>query len=438
MKLYLFLFMFFLNLLGHASDVSLYNVKMKPADLWLRQEAQIAEMLLLQNISPAGTYPGIVIASPQNENPNYYRHWVRDAALTMQVVLNLWELSQRPAQTEYFSRLLENYTYLSRQGQLQTGMGEPIFEVNGTPFLGPWGRPQNDGPALRAIVLVQWAKKLLDQGKFEFVKKHLYSGVLPANTVIKADLEFISWHWADPCFDLWEEVKAHHFYTKMVQRKALILGAELARRLNDPRAADWYEKQARIVEKSILEHIPAQQDWILPSLNWTEGLNYKSSNLDISVILGILHGKQDSFFKASDERVLKTFSRLSQAFAQIYPINRNSTQFAPALGRYPEDLYAGSHFNGGNPWVLATLAGAEFSYLVAGELALKNRPRSDEWMKLGDSFIQRVQYHALPNGSLSEQINRHSGYMSSARDLTWNYSAILTTLWARQQIKKHR
>ena len=45
----------------------------------------------------------------------------------------------------------------------------------------------------------------------------------------------------------------------------------------------------------------------------------------------------------------------------------------------------------------------------------------------------RVQLHANPDGSLSEQIDRHSGYMSSARDLTWNYAALLTAAWARAQ-----
>jgi glucoamylase len=55
------------------------------------------------------------------------------------------------------------------------------------------------------------------------------------------------------------------------------------------------------------------------------------------------------------------------------------------------------------------------------------------WIEAGDDFIQRVQLHANPDGSLSEQIDRYSGYMSSARDLTWSYAAFLTATWAREE-----
>lgn len=34
------------------------------------------------------------------------------------------------------------------------GLGEPKFMIDGSAFTGPWGRPQRDGPALRAIALM--------------------------------------------------------------------------------------------------------------------------------------------------------------------------------------------------------------------------------------------------------------------------------------------
>jgi glucoamylase len=37
-----------------------------------------------------------------------------------------------------------------------------------------------------------------------------------------------------------EEISGDHFFTKMVQRKALILGAALANELNDPGAGQFY------------------------------------------------------------------------------------------------------------------------------------------------------------------------------------------------------
>ncbi len=42
-------------------------------------------------------------------------------------------------------------------------------------------------------------------------------------------------------------------------------------------------------------------------------------------------------------------------------------------------------------------------------------------------MVERVKFHAYKDGSLDEQINRTSGYMTSAHNLTWNYAALLTT-----------
>ncbi len=434
-KSILFLYFFVLSLSAFAFNTSRTGIQMRSPSVWLAQESEVAQIRLLKNISPLNTVPGTVIASPQTENPNYFRHWTRDAALTMDVVFKMAKINRDPEKAKYFNQLLKDYAALSRQNQTAY-IGEPIYEVNGMVFLGPWGRPQNDGPALRAIALIEWANQLLDQGETAYVRDHLYQAAMPPNSVIKVDLEYVSWHWADPCFDLWEEVKANHFYTKMVQRKSLLLGAQLARRLNDKSASDWYELQAGFIEKSILTHLSENQDMIGASLNFTEGLNSKVSNLDISVILGVLHGGYDKFFNASYLPVQKTFDRLKNVFAQIYPVNQNHLNMGIALGRYPEDIYAGTNFNGGNPWVLSTLAGAEYSYRVAAQTAAQDVVRAQKWIQLGDDFVQRVQFHANADGSLSEQIDRYGGFMTSARDLTWNYSAVMTTLWARQESQK--
>ncbi len=439
-------FFIFLNLYAATSYQTAYSAVQKatfnPAADWLQQESQIAEIQLLKNISPPGTHLGVVIASPQNDNPDYFRNWVRDAALTMDVVLQLAKKNQDQIKAKYLNKLLNDYAVFSRQNQLAAGLGEPLFEVTGKLYDKRWGRPQNDGPALRAIVLIAWAELLIDGGQIDYVNKNLYQAELPGNSVIKADLEYVSAHWGDPCFDLWEEVEADHFYTKMVQRKALIMGAKLAQRLNDSGAANWYLLQAKRLENSIRGHIVEKENWIGASLNWSKGLSSKTSNLDISVILGVLHGKQDSFFAASDLNVITTFTKLKNVFSDLYPINGSKKSLAPALGRYPEDIYAGTDFRGGNPWVLATLAGAEYSYRVAQEVAATHLSLAMKWMKNGDLYVERVQHHANSDGTLSEQIDRNTGFMTSARDLTWNYSALLTTLWARQeselQLKKQQ
>jgi glucoamylase len=58
----------------------------------------------------------------------------------------------------------------------------------------------------------------------------------------------------------------------------------------------------------------------------------------------------------------------------------------------------------------------------------------DGLVAAGDAFVARVMAHGYPDGSLSEQINRHTGFMKSAHDLTWSYASVLTALWNRPDV----
>lgn len=400
------------------------------ADTWLAREVGLSKRKIQENITATGTVPGVVIASPQRANPDYFRHWVRDAGLVMNVVVKLAERAPSLAEKKYWETRLVDYVVFSRQNQLSrtlVGLGEPIFEVTGAPFLGPWGRPQNDGPALRAVTLIEWAHSLLDRGQQSTVRDWLYDATLPAQTVIKADLEYVSNHWRESNFDLWEEVKGDHFFTRMAQRKALVDGAALAERLNDPAAAAWYRLQANLLDQELSKHWNG--NFITATLNRTEGADYKHSGLDVAVLLGVLRAPHE-LYNVQNSQVQQTFVKLVQQFAQFYPINTRFPELAPALGRYVEDLYGGTHFNGGNPWILTTLAAAEICYQLAAHSSYVSL--AEAWVARGDAFVQRAQFHSNADGSLSEQMDRDSGYMTSASDLTWNYAAILTTSWARE------
>lgn len=400
------------------------------ADVWLASEATLSKRKIQENITAPGTVPGVVIASPQRANPDYFRHWVRDAGLVMKVVVKLATRAGTEAEKRFWEARLVDYVVFSRQNQMSrtlVGLGEPIFEVNGAPFLGPWGRPQNDGPALRAVALIEWAHALLDRGQESNVRDWLYDSRLPAQTVIKADLEYVSNHWRDSNFDLWEEVKGDHFFTRMAQRKALADGAVLAERLNDPAAAAWYRLQTSLLDQELAKHWNGQ--FITATLNRTEGADYKHSGLDMAVLLGVLRAPHPDY-DVQNPQVQKTFVKLVQQFSQFYSINTRFPELAPALGRYTEDRYGGTHFDGGNPWVLTTLAAAEICYQLSAHSS--SVAVAQAWIQKGDAFVQRTQFHAYGNGSLSEQMDRESGYMTSAADLTWNYAAILTTSWARE------
>lgn len=67
----------------------------------------------------------------------------------------------------------EIQNYITSQTHLQTvsnpsgdlsngeGLGEPKFNVDMTAFTGAWGRPQRDGPPLRATAMITYANWLI-------------------------------------------------------------------------------------------------------------------------------------------------------------------------------------------------------------------------------------------------------------------------------------
>lgn len=425
---------------------------------WLQQESILAVSHLLKNISPTNlSYidkktnqvvkviadPGTVVAA---RTDFYFYHWVRDAGLVMDTAVNQYRSSTDPKLKSALELKLNEYLNFSMKVQnleaktdlekeKYTGLGEPKYNLNGTIFTDPWGRPQNDSPALRAISLMNWADVLIKEGKINFVRERLYGNQWPAQSVIKKDLEYVAFNWRKPSFDLWEEVKGDHFYTRMVQRKAMVEGARLARLLGDTGAADWYTQEAKEIEKSLMNFWDPVKAHFVATLNRVEGLDYKQSNLDTAVILGLLHGQtNDNFLQFSDPKVQATMDKLIDAFRNEYLINQVSGFPGIALGRYPEDQYAGatSGPKQGNPWVLTTLAIAEAYYKAAREMTAQGRTsEADVYVAKGDKFVERVKLHAHADGSLSEQIHRNSGHMTSVEDLTWNYAAVLTAFWAR-------
>jgi glucoamylase len=230
---------------AHAADPDFEN--------WLGHQAQISMDKMVANISPADAARGAVVASPSRSNPNYFYFWVRDAALVMDVFARQYVVASGPVKGQLW-RMMDEYVDFSRGNQMTqtiTGLGEPKFFANGAPFNDPWGRPQNDSPALRATTLIRFANQLLNEGSDGYVRHKLYNNTIPAYTVIKSDLEFVSHHWRDPSFDLWEEVMGDHFYTRMVQLAAMREGSALAARMGDGGAAGFYQDQAKQIENSL-------------------------------------------------------------------------------------------------------------------------------------------------------------------------------------------
>ncbi len=440
--------------------IGFINLRADDFSQWLKQEKETSFRNLHRNISPEGAAKGCVVASPSKSSPDYFYHWVRDAGITMDVVVTQYKLGLD--QNNFLESRLFDFIDFSLKNQntpnLSGGPGEPKFNADGSAFSGPWGRPQDDSPALRALALIHLADFWLATGKKDLVVQRLYNADF--RSVIKLDLEYISHHWRNTSFDLWEEVKGHHFYTRSVQRRALEEGARLATTLGDRYAADWYRSQAANIQNELYRHWDANKKVVVPTIDWDGGVPYKHSGLDAAVVLGVLHGGSDSGdFSISDDRIVSTVAKIEEAFQNLYPINQKGFP-AVAIGRYPEDKYDGYSTSGeGNPWILITSGFAEYYYRLAKILKSQdsvsiNSVNEDFYSKLignpvrsgaqidsgkvanqliqkADSFLKRVRTHSDGRGGMAEQLNRHSGYQQGARDLTWSYGAFLTAALSR-------
>jgi glucoamylase len=405
-------------------------------DTWRTQQVQVSTGKIFEALSQPDTAPGVVIASPSKAYPDYYYHWVRDAGLVMDLVVDFYVKKNTIYSQQFMNQKMNDYIHFSKKNQQEqtlTGLGEPKFYVDGSAYGLSWGRPQTDGPALRALTLIRWAHIKLDEGHAEYVKQNLYNNDF--NSLIKADLEYVAQNWKLPSFDLWEEVKADHFFTSMVHLAALNQGAKLAQRLNDVGASDWYLRQAAAISSHLQSYMNPKSSYIPVSMNYVDGFHSKYSGLDIAVVLAVLRTPEDNaFVSVENTLVQKTLSVLISEFQKIYAINQAPNVPGVAIGRYPEDVYDGVGMSRANPWVLATMAVAEAYYklsIIRSEQG--STAQAQELFELADQFYQRVKSHANPDHSLSEQMDRHSGYMVGARDLTWSHASVLKAEWVREK-----
>ena len=184
----------------------------------------------------------------------------------------------------------------------------------------------------------------------------MYDGKFPTRSVIKADLEYISHFWNRTGFDLWEEIKDMHFYTALVQHKALTEGRQLAELLDDAPAAVWYGSQQHELRKLLTTSFWNKERGHLKSFLHTRD----RTGIDCGLLLASLHGGQEDLFPPWSDEILASLAVLVADMAERHPINKLTPPFYPegrlrgvGIGRYPEDRYDGVGISEGNPWYVA-------------------------------------------------------------------------------------
>ncbi|GFF25184.1 glucoamylase [Aspergillus udagawae] len=411
-----------------------------------------------------GTAAGLLIASPNTENPDYFFTWTRDAALTFKGLVDIFVEGNKFLGVNFDTLEKHIQDYISSQAVLQnvsnpsgrlsdgSGLGEPKFEVNFNPYSGGWGRPQRDGPALRAIAMLTYMRHLIQQGKKSVASNLIWP-------VVANDLAYVAQYWNHTGFDLWEEVDGSSFFTTAVQHRAMVEGSAVAQALGKPHAA--YDS----VAPQILCFL--QSYWNGSAIVSNINVNKGRSGIDLNSVLTSIHsfdpaaGCDDSTFQPCSSKALANHKVYVDAFRSIYRINAGRGPGKAAnVGRYPEDVY-----QGGNPWYLATLAAAEQlydalyqwqkqGYLTVTQTSLTFFRDFSSTVKPGtyksndptykslteyirtyaDNFVFLVEQYTPSNGSLAEQYDRNTGAPLSANDLTWSFAAFLSALQRRLSI----
>ena len=379
--------------------------------------------------------------------PDYFFHWYRDSAIIADALRLLAEdgesgIDTRGALTDFvdFSlnlRALDGRSlagaswrhavaadqrrHLRSLEELARIHGDAValetrVNPDGTLDVLDWPRPQHDGPALRALTLLRWMRS----PRFDA------SLAARAGALVRADLNIVRALVREPCFDIWEEQFARHYYTQRLGAAALAAGADWL----DASAVDAIEAAAcRRESRATLAALDAY---------WLDGEHHYRSripasgertpkDLDMSVVLAANHAADGRSEREAhgvhDPKMHATLERLEQLFEASYAINRGRPAGrAPAMGRYAGDAY----YSGG-AYYFSTLGAAEFYYRASagGGDPLRRIER-------GDAFLRTVRAFTPEDGELSEQFDQNTGEPRSARHLAWSYAAFISCVAARR------
>ncbi len=386
-----------------------------------QSEINIFFQYFLNNIDINST--GAVAAAPDLNTPggSYFYHWARDGALTINTLFMFTNMSFAKPYTDDYLKWIQFVQTQKDPNNLDIRI-EPKYEIPlGTAYTGPWCRPQNDGPGLQAITLINTA-----------------SDYLKSWSSIKYNLDYIvSGYNSDTC-DLWEEiVSSDFFWNRATMVKSLLIGSRLANKLGFTEDAKIWNQTATTIKNEIY------------STHWNGFYFYESNNrpVDGAVIVALndAYDELTDFLDPLSYEIASTVYYYNLLFSTEYPINEYDKKFYGILyGRYPGDVYAG-----GNPWILTTAALGSLMYRISNKLQ-QGFIMSDKTMKMwelalninmlptnkvdffkaqGDGLLLRIKkYIQSYNYHMYEQIDKNNGKQLSAYDLTWSYAEVLNAI----------
>lgn len=120
--------------------------------------------------------------------------WTRDSALVFKNIVDRftqqYDAGLQRRIEQYISAQVTLQGISNPSGSLSdgSGLGEPKFELTLSQFTGNWGRPQRDGPALRAIALIGYSKWLINNNYQSTVSNIIWP-------IVRNDLNYVAQYW---------------------------------------------------------------------------------------------------------------------------------------------------------------------------------------------------------------------------------------------------
>jgi glucoamylase len=429
---------------------------------WIERQSPHAAAQMLRSISPLGIVktrpgfdqtirpvPGAVVASPvpasYDPDPDYFFHWYRDSAIVIDALRLVYaegpggdeaprlfgefvrfsaalaRLDGRTlaaASAEWRPRVAADFLqFLRPDAELQRVHGEAVaaetrVNADGTLDISNWGRPQNDGPALRALAVLRWLRGVsLDAGLRSACEE-----------LVRRDLRFTREYWRQPCYDIWEEERGLHYFTLRVSAQALDDGADWLDARGEQAEAGGCRAESQAIRDTLDGYWLADRGYYRSRL--LESGEPSAKELDIAVILAALQASDDcATHSVRDPRIQATLGVLDSVFEADYPINHGRPALrGPALGRYRADRY----YSGG-AYYFSTLAAAELCFRAA-----RGNGGRDALLARGDRYLETVRAFTPESGDMSEQFDQRTGEQTSAKHLAWSYAAFISCAAARR------
>ena len=262
------------------------------------------------------------------------------------------------------------------------GLGEPKFNMNKTCFNKNWGRPQNDGPALRGLIMIKIAS-ILDNN-YKFIVNNIIL------EIIEKDYNYTVNSLEIASYDLWEEIVGYHFYTRIVIAKFLKEYAYY--KFNN------LDNLHFLRTKELISYHLSDEKIVSSFDIYGNVLRYSDSS--IFMALNHIDYDNDIFEFKHYSKIITNIEELVSYYNNKYKMKQDM------VGRYIDDIYYEGHI-----WFICTVSMISF-YKFIKRLSLKMELIIDEILNLSENF------------ELNEQYNPINKTLISAKKLTWNYSEI--------------